>query len=381
MTNSSACVDGLADLVGWTAGSSFRFDWPAVEASLGGLALPADYKALVERFPPGKFRELIKVIRPGDVNSPPTEYLGYYAHRLEDMRKWRAGGHAIFPYPIYPEPDGLLPWAEGPRGELCFWLTGPGDPDGWQVVTADNDFLEWQSFSGTACEFLTAVVSGTVPNPFDSSADVSMTTAAFRAIGAAQGSSKPPPKVTSVPRWGRNLPANEFDELATVLAEIAPPPGRHDWAGLETQIGLPLPSDYTSFIDRFGTGIFCDIAIVGPDPCGEFDMVALLRDQAARAAATDRGGMTAFGSEPSGLIAWGRSADGWTFNWRLIDPDPNTWSTAMVSPEFQPVFLDELSFSSFLLRYCRHRDDSAVYFGRSPWQGGPTFTPHHHRPR
>src|SRR5690349_8113259 len=86
------------------------FDWAAIEASLG-LSLPTDYKKLVESFPDGRFQGAIRLNRPGDYDNPATEYLGFYANKLGDMRSAREFGDGDFPYPIFPEQGGLLPWA------------------------------------------------------------------------------------------------------------------------------------------------------------------------------------------------------------------------------------------------------------------------------
>ena len=103
------CVQRLADLVGVSGHAAEPFDWAAIEASLGGLRLPTDYKAIVETFPRVEIGGRITVIRPGDVDSPKSEYLGYCAYRLDDMRGWRAKGQGRCPYPIFPEPGGILP--------------------------------------------------------------------------------------------------------------------------------------------------------------------------------------------------------------------------------------------------------------------------------
>ncbi len=38
-----------------------------------------------------------------------------------------------FPYPLYPEPHGLLEWANTGDGDGLYWLT-LGEPDSWPVV-------------------------------------------------------------------------------------------------------------------------------------------------------------------------------------------------------------------------------------------------------
>lgn len=380
MPDYPGCVAYLADIAGVSFTIATEYDWDVIERSLGQLRLPSDYKASVEVFPKGKFSELISVIRPGDMNKSPSEYLGYYSTQLEDMRNWREKGHGEFPYPIFPEPEGLLPWGVGPRGELCFWLTNSTNPEDWPVVTADVDFVSWKIFEGTMCQFLVNLVSGRVGNPFGSKLIRATTAPAFTAFNesAPAKSAVLPPKTTSAPRWGSRSPENEFVELAHALGAENMQTRSSNWLAVELKTGLPLPDDYKAFIDMFGTGTFCDIRIVGPDPCDDFDMFNLMRLQHDRATASNRAGRLAFHPDPEGLVAWGETTDGWTCHWRLTAPDPNKWGVAMVSPRFQPVFHDELSFSSFLLKYSGHRDQQGVFFAREPWRGGVTFDRHLH---
>lgn len=59
------CVARLTALVGVADEMRNEFDWAAVESSLG-LHLPDDYKRLVETFPDGVFRGVVRLNRPGD---------------------------------------------------------------------------------------------------------------------------------------------------------------------------------------------------------------------------------------------------------------------------------------------------------------------------
>jgi hypothetical protein len=391
------CVQRLAEMCGIPVRIRMRYDWMAVEGSLGGLSLPADYKDLVAIFPDGWFRDLVRPIRPGDVGAADTEYLGFYANWLEDMRTWRSNGDGQFPYPIYPETGGLLPWAEGPGGEMCFWLTGPDDPGVWPVVSADKDFMRWQLFQGSMCEFLTALVRGSVDNPFEPGSAVPVTTAAFSGfedetapsggamVDAAFATVAPLtaaaaiPPATAAPAWGARPPRNEYPELSTVLpADVPTPPGT-DWRALEGRLGVALPVDYKSFVDRLGAGRFCDIRILGLDPCGEYDLPTVLERRSRSASASQWSSAVPFYPRPSGVIPWGETADGWLCAWRFIDREPEQWPVLMIAPDYNLVFLDELSFSSFLLEYCGHRDQTGVFFARPRWDGGATFVPHAHR--
>lgn len=378
---SATCVDRLAELVGLTAKAQAIYDWDAVEGSLGGLHLPHDYKELVESFPRGRFQRFVNVIRPGDINEPVTEYLGYYRYRLEDMRTARVDDEdpASFPYPIHPEPGGLLPWGDGPQGELFYWLTHLDDPDEWQVITSNHTWTVWQSFAYNMCEFLTRVVNGElVDNAY--SGDL--------AVPTFEPRERPRSTASSGPAWvglreaAGKRPRNDFDVLARVL-----PPGVRvahspDWVQVEGRLGVTLPSDYKSFIDQFGPGRFCDISILGIDCCDDIDLFAALERNSQQAKSYLRppqSNTKPFYPAPNGIITWGMTSEGRIFGWGPSGSNPDQWGVVAARP-FPKVravtYLADLSFSSFLLRYAGQGNGPLFLPSSEPWQGDVTFAPH-----
>jgi hypothetical protein len=356
------CVARLAALVGVPDRQRNEVDWPAVESSIG-LGLPDDYKRLVEIFPDGVFQGLVRVNRPGDHYESVREFLGFYAHQLEDMHQFQAGGGAI-PYPIFPEPGGLLPWATGPRAEPLFWLTRGEDPNAWPVVAASYDLAEWQEFAGSAGELLVEAVQGR----FDASLfgiDLATGAASFTPIEDEMGGGTPPPALSSSGRT-----ANEFVAVAGLIGPAAGAPPTTDWAAIEEFMGVRLPADYRSFVDTYGPGTFGEIAVTAPGAPDGLDLFALLRRviEAARAPGAIR--TVPICPEPGGLIAWGETADGWTFSWSPGDPDPDRWSVVMYSPTFL-AHLADLSFSQFLRRYAEGAPEIAEVLGRN----APLVTP------
>ncbi|MFC7641032.1 hypothetical protein ACFQX6_08560 [Streptosporangium lutulentum] len=83
-------------------------DWSAVETTLG-LGLPTDFKALIERYGLGQFLDFITPLTPFGAR----DLLVQHAQRLLDReRSYREQYPDECPYPFYPEPGGLLEWAE-----------------------------------------------------------------------------------------------------------------------------------------------------------------------------------------------------------------------------------------------------------------------------
>jgi hypothetical protein len=122
------------------------YDWAATERELG-TPLPADYKRLVETYGRGGFWGALYLRAPGHDGAYPL-----IADLLDDFGPLREDDLGHYPYPLYPEPGGLLAWAENDCGGFVCWLT-EGPPDAWPVViwTRDDDY---ERHEGGATAFL-----------------------------------------------------------------------------------------------------------------------------------------------------------------------------------------------------------------------------------
>ncbi|MFE3453074.1 SMI1/KNR4 family protein [Nonomuraea sp. NPDC059194] len=145
-------IDELARLVPPPAEPvDARGDWNEVEAALG-LGLPADFKALVERYGRGQFVDFVTPLTPFGAH----DLLLRHARRLLD----REGGHHG-QYPFYPEPGGLLEWAGTDNGDSLCWLT-EGEPDQWRVVVWNPRGVAYHAHDVGAVEFLHGWLSGRI---------------------------------------------------------------------------------------------------------------------------------------------------------------------------------------------------------------------------
>ncbi|MBP2324098.1 hypothetical protein JOF56_004483 [Kibdelosporangium banguiense] len=129
-------------------------DWAGL-----GLVLPADYRGLVERYGSGTFCDLVTLLPPFG----PCTLLGYGVDLLDGDREFRDEGGDIdpedYPYPLYPEPGGLLIWATSSNGPRLCWLT-KGEPDEWPVVAWDPKTFDYERHDLGAVEFLESWLSG-----------------------------------------------------------------------------------------------------------------------------------------------------------------------------------------------------------------------------
>jgi len=84
----------------------------------------------------------------------------YAVVELDYLREVRASGESSFPFPVFPEPGGVLPWGSIRSPGHAYWLTGPEDPDDWPVIAATHNGGYWDRFDGSACQFLAEVAAG-----------------------------------------------------------------------------------------------------------------------------------------------------------------------------------------------------------------------------
>jgi hypothetical protein len=131
--------------------------WRAIEKELG-TKLPADYRGFVFAYGSGRFAGFYRVDNPFAA----SEYMALVpaSRRWADiLRQQRAGpGKDYVPFPIYPEPGGLLHWANDDNGNCYYWRT-EGSPDQWTVVqdgVRGSGFLEHKC---TMAEFLLRVLT------------------------------------------------------------------------------------------------------------------------------------------------------------------------------------------------------------------------------
>jgi len=366
------CVGRLLDLTGMADRPRETFDWQTIEATLG-LPLPEDYKRMAEVFPPGHFNGLAQLGRPGDDAHPRDEFLGFKALRLQDLRGQRAFAQehdwpGTFPYPIYPEPGGLLPWGYDRRGHQLYWLTEAPDPANWPVVAVPDSytFTDWRVFHTSTCQFLIDVVEGRIGE--DILGPALHDARPFRAIDEP---AEIPDAGRAVSFW-RTKPCakNEFDALAEILGPAPSTPPEVDWAGVEQLVGIRLPADYRSFVDQYGAGMFWDLRIAAPHAAGEFDLVELLR---RRVVARTTGQEITAGPiypEHEGVFSWGETSDGWVLGWATVGDDPDLWGTVVARSKGITVLSAALSFSGFLVGLTDPHSEVADLLEREPWSGG-----------
>ena len=129
----------------------------AVEARLD-LALPADYKSLICAYGTGSWKGFLWVLNPFAQNRFHNLF-EQTQRQLDAERTIRADWPGQVPFPIYPEPGGLLPWAMTDNGDRLYWLT-EGKADTWATIVYESRGPQYDSHRMSCCEFLRRWVAG-----------------------------------------------------------------------------------------------------------------------------------------------------------------------------------------------------------------------------
>ncbi len=133
-------------------------DFAACEAELG-LALPSEFKELLAAYGAGRFLDYLFAypLTGYDMNMLRNKEL--LAGHREARQRFPDG----YPWPLYPEPGGLLLWGGTHDGHSLCWLTA-GEPDAWPVIVWHQRDGGHERFDGGAVELLTRWLAHELPS-------------------------------------------------------------------------------------------------------------------------------------------------------------------------------------------------------------------------
>ena len=158
-------LEELARLVPPPAEPAPPADWAAARAKLG-LELPADYRALIDRYGAGTFDDELSVFAPGHPNEH-LDLLRQADRQLWGLRYLRDQFGTELPFEPEPVAGGLIPWGVTLNGDVLHWhVTEPDDPAAWTVAVQEPRGPDWARFEQGAVEFLADVFSRRVAFPF-----------------------------------------------------------------------------------------------------------------------------------------------------------------------------------------------------------------------
>ncbi|MFJ5228974.1 SMI1/KNR4 family protein [Kitasatospora sp. NPDC088391] len=133
-------------------------DWAEVERHVGS-PLPGDYKEFMDAYGTGVISGELVVLHP--LGSSPLLPRMREVHERQADRRRRAAAHGGIehhPYPVHPEPGGLVFWGHDPSGDEHFFLPTGADPDRWEIVTMAHE-EGCETFAGPFTDFVLSFVA------------------------------------------------------------------------------------------------------------------------------------------------------------------------------------------------------------------------------
>ena len=134
----------------------FMGSWGPLELQLRSK-LPEDYKSLVRLYGLGSFLDFFFFYLPQSRD----RYVRLEAE-ISVVCKIFANDESL-PYPVWPNPGGLLPVGRTDNGDYIFWLT-EGEPADWRVVVWDRGLIldACETFDCDLTTFIAGVITGEI---------------------------------------------------------------------------------------------------------------------------------------------------------------------------------------------------------------------------
>jgi hypothetical protein len=139
-----------------------------VEQALG-LKLPETYKRVVRSYGQGLWQGFWCIASPfaeGCPGQPRPWHIPRYAvtagpEACARLRTAKEKYPQFLPWPVYPEPGGLFPWALTDNGGTLYWLTA-GDPETWPTLHDPHDLRPetWERYDVPFADLLYKTVTG-----------------------------------------------------------------------------------------------------------------------------------------------------------------------------------------------------------------------------
>jgi len=137
---------------------AYKGPWGAIEGEIG-VTLPPDYKDYIATYGAGYFMQFMSVFLPKSwtVNLRLGAQVRLKAGSARDVL---LASEEEPPYPIWPDPGGLVAFGGTDNGDELFWLTR-GAPQDWPVVVWYED-SNVELFDCDMTDFLAGIVTGAI---------------------------------------------------------------------------------------------------------------------------------------------------------------------------------------------------------------------------
>lgn len=351
----------------------FAGSWEPVEAYLG-TALPQDYKDLARLYGRGRFMAFLYVNLPGS-----SVRRGSLESELGLAGEMVNYGMPV-PYPVWPEPGGLLNVGLTEFNDRLFWLTR-GDPADWPIVVWDRALQRLETFDCSLTDFLARLAAGEVaPEGFVGRSAPS--DPLFEPLQCALGpaGTDRPDGVQSSRTTGRGIEA---------LTRLVTPPLEPfrafsgPWGPVEAYLGTTLPQDYKDFVRLYGSGLLVGlVSIHTPGTKNPYLSLAVQVREASGDSMPDQQAPYRLWPRIDGLIKFGGTDNGDQLYWLPHGP-PEDWKVVFWDCDLS----DDKAFEAFDCSVAEFLaglvDGTIVPGGYEPEDlqpVGPVFQPYTDRP-
>ena len=134
-------------------------DWKRF-VSTNGFRPPDDYRMLIREYGAGTFGDWLHLIEPFN---PAWSFIDKVQVECERLRRSRqASPVSSTDWPIWPESEGLLPWAVTRTGEYVCWRTA-GLPDTWTTAISGDE--GWGEYALGTVGFLLGLAERNLGDP------------------------------------------------------------------------------------------------------------------------------------------------------------------------------------------------------------------------
>lgn len=130
------------------------------------LVLPNEYKLLINTYGDGQWQEFWYLLNPFSANqnlnllhqAPRDDRSGT---NILSAERYIRDRHS-YPHAIWPEPEGIFPWAVTDNGGRFFWLL-QGSPERWPSIYYPSRDPDYQAIALPISEIIAGLLSGELP--------------------------------------------------------------------------------------------------------------------------------------------------------------------------------------------------------------------------
>jgi SUKH superfamily protein len=126
-----------------------------------GLRFPQDYRWFIEAYGSGAIDSYLTVFDTHRYAENDIAFWTLCQATLEEYRSVRLQTQYQVPFPIFPEPEGLVPCGLIKNGHSINWLT-KGSPDDWTIVFYDWDHVQFTHFDMCLVDFIFGWIRGSI---------------------------------------------------------------------------------------------------------------------------------------------------------------------------------------------------------------------------